>query len=76
MKKDFVSLAEARPDLIEKWNYEKNKNITPETVSYGSEKAVWWIDYGISPVTGNQIKLECKINNMTHTKYIHPSIGT
>ena len=78
MKKDFVSLAEARPDLIEKWNYEKNKNITPETVSYGSEKAVWWIDYGISPVTGSQIKLEwkAKINNMTHTKYIHPSISS
>ena len=24
MKKDFVSLAEARPDLAKEWNYEKN----------------------------------------------------
>lgn len=27
MKKDFVSLAEARPDLAKEWNYEKKRGI-------------------------------------------------
>ena len=32
MKKDFVSLAEARPDLAKEWNYEKNGDLKPEDV--------------------------------------------
>ena len=42
MKKDFVSLAEARPDLAKEWNYEKNGDLRPEDVSCGSGKKVWW----------------------------------
>ena len=42
MKKDFVSLAEARPDLAKEWNYEKNGDLKPEDVSCGSCKKVWW----------------------------------
>lgn len=42
MKKDFVSLAEARPDLAKEWNYEKNGDLRPEDVSCGSNKKVWW----------------------------------
>ena len=42
MKKDFVSLAEARPDLAKEWNYEKNGDLKPEDVSCGSGKKVWW----------------------------------
>lgn len=38
MKKDFVSLAEARPDLAKEWNYEKNGDLRPEDVSCGSNK--------------------------------------
>ena len=78
MKKDFVSLAEARPDLIEKWNYERNKDIVPEEVSYGSEKIVWWVDYDVNPVDKKQIKLEwrAQINYMTHSKYLPPSAGS
>lgn len=40
MKKNFVSLAEARPDLAKEWNYEKNGNLRPEDVSCGSSKKV------------------------------------
>ena len=48
MKKDFVSLAEARPDLAKEWNYEKNGDLKPEDVSYGSKKKVWWkLPYGV-----------------------------
>ena len=42
MKKNFVSLAEARPDLAKEWNYEKNGDLKPEDVSCGSHKKVWW----------------------------------
>lgn len=37
------TLAEAFPDLAAQWDYERNKDLTPETVSYGSKKVVWWI---------------------------------
>ena len=41
----MVSLAEHNPELIEEWDYDKNKDlgVSPETVSYGSNKDVWWI---------------------------------
>ena len=49
MKKDFVSLAEARPDLAKEWNYEKNGDLKPEDVSCGSGKKVWWkLPYDVS----------------------------
>jgi len=31
------------PDLIEEWDFLKNKNITPDSVSFCSAKKVWWI---------------------------------
>ncbi len=31
------------PELCKEWNYRKNKNITPENVTCGSIKKVWWI---------------------------------
>ena len=40
----MISLAEHNPKLISEWDYELNNkdNITPETVSYGSARKVWW----------------------------------
>lgn len=37
IKRKFVSLAEARPDLAKEWNYEKNGDLRPEDVSCGSD---------------------------------------
>ncbi len=31
-----------KPTLCEEWNYIKNKNITPDMISYSSAKKVWW----------------------------------
>ena len=31
-----------RADLLREWDSEKNLPLTPETVSYGSKKKVWW----------------------------------
>lgn len=37
------SLSNIRPDLAEQWDYEKNKPLTPEMFSPGSNEKVWWI---------------------------------
>ncbi len=37
------SLAEKRPDLLDEWDYQRNADITPETISYGSAKKVCWV---------------------------------
>ena len=65
MKKDFVSLAEARPDLAKEWNYEKNGDLKPEDVSCGSGKKVWWKlpydvpdDYPVEHLRGKHFEFE------------------
>ena len=35
------SLKEVHPELVSEWS-EKNLPLIPETVSYGSNKVVWW----------------------------------
>ena len=36
------SLLETNPNLAKEWNYDKNKTITPNSVTAGSNKKVWW----------------------------------
>ena len=31
-----------REELLEQWHPEKNSSMTPDTVSYGSQKTIWW----------------------------------
>lgn len=38
----FNDLATIAPELAKEWDYEKNKNLTPENVVCGSDKEVWW----------------------------------
>ena len=35
-------LATTRPDLVEEWNYDKNKNLLPTNVARGYGGKVWW----------------------------------
>ena len=42
MGRKYVSLAEHNPELVEDWDFEKNIDITPESISYGSAKKVHW----------------------------------
>ena len=39
----FNDLATTHPQLAKEWNYEKNVGLTPQMVTYGSSKKVWWI---------------------------------
>lgn len=40
--KEFISLAEYNHELVLEWHPEKNVGITPESISYGSAKKIWW----------------------------------
>lgn len=37
------SLARKFPEILKEWDFEKNSEINPDTVSYGSKKKYWWI---------------------------------
>lgn len=37
------SLAKTKPELLKEWNYEKNGNLTPESIAPSSSKKVWWM---------------------------------
>lgn len=38
----YNDLVSKMPMIAEEWNYEKNRNLTPEQVSIFSERKVWW----------------------------------
>lgn len=38
----YNDLATTNPELVKEWNYDKNIPITPNNVSSGSDKVVWW----------------------------------
>ena len=38
----FNDLKTTHPDLILEWNYDKNIDISPENIRFGSTKKVWW----------------------------------
>lgn len=35
-------LATTHPQLVDEWDYEKNGAITPQSITYGSGKKIWW----------------------------------
>ena len=40
--KGFNDLQTVNPSLASEWNYEKNGDLTPESVTSNSNKSVWW----------------------------------
>lgn len=38
----MITLAEKFPDIAAQWDYEKNGDLTPDKVPYGSHLKVWW----------------------------------
>jgi len=36
------SLASREPDVAAQWDYSRNENLTPDDVTFGSAKKVWW----------------------------------
>jgi very-short-patch-repair endonuclease len=37
------SLNITHPELCKEWDFERNKNILPENISFGSTKKIWWV---------------------------------
>ena len=54
----FNDLATTHPDLIKEWNYEKNGDLTPQKISKGSNKIVWWKLPFDDPYTGKHFEFE------------------
>ena len=76
IKRKFVSLAEARPDLAKEWNYEKNGDLRPEDVGHRSDKKVWWIcpydvpdDYPVESLRGKHFDFEWKAKVYARNEY-------
>ncbi len=40
--KGVNDLATTHPELISEWNYEKNREVSPDSIKAGSNKKVWW----------------------------------
>jgi len=40
--KGFNDLLTVKPELCKEWDYEKNGNLTPDELSWGSSRSVWW----------------------------------
>ena len=54
------SLAEVHPELITEWS-EKNLPLTPDDITFGSNKKVWWKSYCAVLLEGAVIVLACII---------------
>ena len=56
------SLAEVHPELITEWS-EKNLPLTPDDITFGSNKKVWWNrSYDILTRTKHFISSDCLIS--------------
>jgi hypothetical protein len=54
----FNDLATTNPELAVQWDYKKNDGLTPQEVTNGSQKKVWWILPYDDPVTGKHFAFE------------------
>lgn len=55
-----VTLAEAHPELTAQWHPTKNEKLTPDLVTCGSHKKVWWLLPYDDPESGNHFDFEWK----------------
>lgn len=74
-QKDFKSLAETHPTLAKEWHPTKNGSLTPEMVSKGCTKKIWWklsydvpMDYSVEHLRGKHFDFEWEssVNSRTN----------
>lgn len=56
----YNDLASYRPDLAEEWDYKGNRRLTPETVSYMSNKMANWI----CPICSRKYRMKISLRSM------------
>lgn len=58
------SLSEVHPELVSEWS-EKNLTLTPDDITFGSNKRVWWRGaFSQEKKAQNQIYLSTKIDRL------------
>ncbi len=57
-----MSFVESNPDLLEEWDYEKNKGLNPTDFYRSSQKEVWWI-CKVDPRHKWQMKISRRVHN-------------
>ena len=60
--KGFNDLVSVRPDLAKEWHPTKNKGLTPNEITIGSSKKVWWLLPYDDPKTGKHFDFEWKMS--------------
>lgn len=55
-------LATTHPEISKEWDYENNKEDTPQTVTHGSNKTVWWICNNHDPIFRYQKSVNMRIS--------------
>lgn len=77
MSKLSVSLLNYAPELAKQWHPTKNGSLTPDQVSYASNKKVWWLLPYTDPDTGKHFDFEwqANINNRSKNKDICPFLS-
>ena len=74
--KGVNDLATLRPDLASEWHPTKNGNLTPQDVTCGSDKKVWWLLHYDDPNTKKHFNFEweskiCHRNNGANCPYLN-----
>lgn len=64
------SLKRTNPDIAKEWHPTKNGDLTPEMVTSGSSRIVWWMKPYTDPRTGKCFEFEwqARIVKRTHKK--------
>ena len=68
MSKLSVSLSNYAPEIAEQWHPTKNGSLTPDQVSYASNKKVWWFLPYTDPDTGEHFDFEWQANINNRSK--------
>lgn len=59
------SLAKKFPDLLFEWDYEKNGHLTPDNITFGSSKKIWWKHTIIKRGEGHVHTWQATVNSRT-----------
>lgn len=64
----FNDLATTNPKLASEWHPTKNGNLTPEMVTAGSNKKIWWTKHFVDPKTGKEWDFDWKTSISNRAK--------
>ena len=63
----FNDLLSQYPEIAAEWHPEKNGDLTPDAITYGSHKVVWWLRIYYDPALKKTFKFEWKSSIKSRT---------